>query len=135
MQRAHGDDPRFRADMARVRRNVREVVEGMVDMNLKAHLAAGLELVMGTGRFVAPRTIAVQTNDGGERVFEGEQVFINTGTVAAVPDVPGLKAAGPLTHVEALQLDTLAPHMIVIGGGYIGLEMAQAFRRLGSDVT
>jgi pyruvate/2-oxoglutarate dehydrogenase complex dihydrolipoamide dehydrogenase (E3) component len=53
---------------------------------LKAHLASGLELVMGTGRFVALRTIAVQANDGGERMFEGEHVFINTGTVASIPD-------------------------------------------------
>jgi len=62
-------------------------------------------------------------------------VFINTGTFAAIPDIPGLRDAAPMTHVEALELDSLPEHLIVIGGGYIGLEMAQAFRRLGSKVT
>jgi pyruvate/2-oxoglutarate dehydrogenase complex dihydrolipoamide dehydrogenase (E3) component len=74
-------------------------------------------------------------NDGRERVVEGDQVFINTGTFAAIPDVPGLRDAEPMTHVEALALDALPGHLVVIGGGYIGLEMAQAFRRLGSNVT
>jgi pyruvate/2-oxoglutarate dehydrogenase complex dihydrolipoamide dehydrogenase (E3) component len=62
-------------------------------------------------------------------------VFINTGTYAAIPDIPGLRDAAPMTHVDALELDSLPEHLIVIGGGYIGLEMAQAFRRLGSKVT
>jgi pyruvate/2-oxoglutarate dehydrogenase complex dihydrolipoamide dehydrogenase (E3) component len=122
-------------NMAQVTRNVRSVVEGMVDINLKAFIASGMELVMGTGHFIAPRTIQVRLNEGGERVIQGEQVFINTGTTAAVPDVPGLRDAQPLTHVEALQLEQLPEHLIVIGGGYIGLEMAQAYRRLGSKVT
>ncbi|RFU44185.1 FAD-dependent oxidoreductase [Paraburkholderia sp. DHOC27] len=126
---------RPKTDMAQVSRNVRAVVDGMVDMNLKAFLASGMELIMGTGQFVGPRKIQVRTNDGGDRLIEGDHVFINTGTTAAVPDVPGLRDAQPLTHVEALRLEGLPEHLIVIGGGYIGLEMAQAFRRLGSHVT
>ncbi|MBC8740321.1 mercuric reductase [Paraburkholderia sp. UCT31] len=122
-------------NMSQVARNVRSVVDGMVDINLKAFIASGMALVLGTGRFIAPRTIEVRMNEGGERVIQGEHVFINTGTTAAVPDVPGLRDAQPLTHVEALQLESLPEHLIVIGGGYIGLEMAQAFRRLGSKVT
>jgi probable pyridine nucleotide-disulfide oxidoreductase len=134
-RRAHSREAAPRTDMAQVASNVRAVVEGMVDMNLKAFLASGMDLVMGTGRFIAPRRIQVRLNDGGERVIEGDKVFINTGTTAAVPDIPGLRDAEPLTHVEALQLETLPEHVIVIGGGYIGLEMAQAYRRLGSQVT
>ena len=121
--------------MSEVARNVRSVVEGMVEINLKTFIASGMELVMGTGHFIAPRTIQVRLNEGGERVIEGEQVFINTGTTATIPDVPGLRDAHPLTHVEALQLESLPEHLIVIGGGYIGLELAQAFVRLGSKVT
>ncbi|MFM0643361.1 FAD-dependent oxidoreductase [Paraburkholderia bryophila] len=124
-----------KTDMKKVLGNVRSVVSGMVDINLKAFLGSGLDLVLGTGRFVGPRRIHVETNEGAARIIEGEHVFINTGTTAAIPDVPGLKDAQPLTHVEALQLDSLPDHLIVIGGGYIGLEMAQAFRRLGSSVT
>ncbi|BBU30596.1 pyridine nucleotide-disulfide oxidoreductase [Burkholderia sp. THE68] len=124
-----------KADMAQVTRNVRAVVEGMVDINMKAFVDSGFDLLLGTGHFIGPRRIHVQMNDGSARQLEGEHVLINTGTTAAIPDVPGLRAAGPLTHVEALQLDVTPEHLIVIGGGYIGLEMAQAFRRLGAPVT
>src|SRR6195256_1479510 len=65
----------------------------------------------------------------------GDQVFLNVGTHAAIPSVPGLEAAGPLTHIEALELDYLPPHLIVLGGGYVGLELAQAYLRFGSRVT
>ena len=124
-----------KVDMTQVHRRVRAVVDGMVDINAKAFEASGFDLILGTGRFVAPRRLQVAMNDGRERVVEGDHVFINTGTFAAIPDVPGLRDAKPMTHVEALALDALPEHLIVIGGGYIGLEMAQAFRRLGSKVT
>jgi len=124
-----------KVDMTQVHRRVRAVVDGMVDINAKAFEASGFDLVLGTGRFVAPRRIQVAMNDGRERVVEGTHVFINTGTYAAIPDIPGLRDATPMTHVDALELDSLPEHLIVIGGGYIGLEMAQAFRRLGSNVT
>lgn len=124
-----------KADMAAVSGYVASVVNGMVDINRRAFAQSGLELVIGTGRFVAPRTIAVRAADGTDTIYEGENVYINTGTVALIPDVPGLTDAEPLTHVEALRLTTLPLHLVVIGGGYIGLEMAQAFRRLGSEVT
>jgi pyruvate/2-oxoglutarate dehydrogenase complex dihydrolipoamide dehydrogenase (E3) component len=124
-----------KVDMTQVHRHVREVVDGMVDINAKAFEASGFDLILGTGRFVAPRRIQVAMNDGRERVVEGVHVFINTGTFAAIPDIPGLRDAAPMTHVDALELDSLPEHLIVIGGGYIGLEMAQAFRRLGSKVT
>jgi pyruvate/2-oxoglutarate dehydrogenase complex dihydrolipoamide dehydrogenase (E3) component len=122
-------------DMMAVAQNVRAVVSGLVEINLKAFHDSGFELVLGTGRFVGPLKLEVKTNEGTLRRIEGDHVFINTGTVAGIPDVPGLRAAEPMTHVEALSLTSLPDHLIVIGGGYIGLEMAQAFRRLGSDVT
>ena len=90
---------------------------------------------MGSGRFLAPKTLEVKTNDGGTRVLVADKVFLNVGTHAAIPNVPGLEAAQPLTHVEALELDYLPQHLIVIGGGYAGLEFAQAYRRFGSDIT
>jgi pyruvate/2-oxoglutarate dehydrogenase complex dihydrolipoamide dehydrogenase (E3) component len=68
-------------------------------------------------------------------VLAGDQVFINVGTHAVVPSIPGLETARPLTHVEALELDYLPAHLIVLGGGYVGLELAQAYRRFGSRVT
>src|SRR3984957_17033742 len=90
---------------------------------------------MGSGRFVAPKTLEVSLNDGSTRLLAGDRVFLNVGTHAVIPSVPGLEAARPLTHIEALELDYLPSHLIVIGGGYAGLELAQAYRRFGSAVT
>src|SRR3979411_738304 len=90
---------------------------------------------MGEGRFIAPRTVAVSLNSGGERVIKAERVFLDLGTHATVPDVPGLSEVKPMTHVEALDLDRLPDHRVVLGGGYVGLELAQAMRRFGSRVT
>jgi pyruvate/2-oxoglutarate dehydrogenase complex dihydrolipoamide dehydrogenase (E3) component len=90
---------------------------------------------MGEGRFVAPRMIEVALNDGGTRRIFGERVFLDLGSHPTMPNIPGLAAANPMTHIEALDLDRLPRHLIVIGGGYIGLELAQAVRRFGSEVT
>lgn len=122
-------------DMARVRQRKREMVEREVAFHLERYKVTGAELIMGRGYFIAPKTIEVQLNDGGTRTLAGEQVFLNIGTRAAIPDIPGLKEAAPLTHIEALDLDYLPTHLIVLGGGYVGLEMAQAYRRFGSRVT
>jgi pyruvate/2-oxoglutarate dehydrogenase complex dihydrolipoamide dehydrogenase (E3) component len=90
---------------------------------------------MGEARFVGERTVDVRSADGGQRRISGEKVFLNLGTHATVPDVPGLVAARPMTHVELLDLDRLPEHLIVLGGGYVGLELAQAMRRFGAQVT
>ena len=122
-------------DMAAVAARTADVVSRMVAVNRNAFAASGFELVLGEGRFVAPRVIEASLADGGTRRLTGERIFLNLGTVAAVPDIPGLHDASPMTHVGALQLDRLPRHLLVLGGGYIGMEMAQAFRRLGSAVT
>ena len=125
----------LKVDMATVRRRKRDMVEAQVAKHLQNYEASGAELIMGSGRFVAPKTLEVSLNAGGTRTLKGEKVFLDLGTHAAIPSVPGLDASGPLTHIEALELDYLPAHLIVIGGGYAGLELAQAYRRFGSDVT
>jgi pyruvate/2-oxoglutarate dehydrogenase complex dihydrolipoamide dehydrogenase (E3) component len=122
-------------DMAKVRQRKRDMVDAQVAAHLQNYRTSGTELIMGEGRFVAPKTLEVSLNGGGKRLLAGDQVFINVGTHAAIPDVPGLEAALPLTNIEALELDYLPPHLIVLGGGYVGLELAQAYRRFGSRVT
>ena len=122
-------------DMATVLRRKRAMVSREVDLHLQNFRATGTELIVGDGRFVAPKTLEVRLNDGGTRVLAGDQVFLNIGTHPAVPNVPGLEAARPLTHIEALELDHLPRHLIVLGAGYVGLELAQAYRRFGSRVT
>src|SRR4029077_5475510 len=107
----------------------------LVEQHLANFRASGAELVMGEARFTEPKTVQVTLNAGGTRLLRGERVFINVGTHARVPDVPGLANAGPMTHVEALNLERLPEHLVILGGGYVGLELAQALRRFGSRVT
>jgi len=122
-------------DMKRVLARKRDMVDGLIAMHLDRYKASGAELIMGTGRFIAPKTIEVKLNDGGTRVLTGDRVVLNLGTHATIPDIPGLAAAEPLTNVELLELDRLPDHLIVLGGGYVGLELAQAYRRFGSRVS
>ena len=122
-------------DMAKVRQRKREMVEGLVALHLDLYRKSGTELIMGDGRFVAPKTLEVRLRDGGTRLLGGERVFLNLGTRATIPPTAGLADARPLTHIEALELDRLPAHLIVLGGGYVGLEFAQAYRRFGSRVT
>ena len=79
--------------------------------------------------------LQVALRDGGERTVTAERVFVNVGTHATIPAIPGLADAKPMTHVDALDLERLPEHLIVLGGGYVGLEFAQAMRRFGSRVT
>jgi pyruvate/2-oxoglutarate dehydrogenase complex dihydrolipoamide dehydrogenase (E3) component len=122
-------------DMAAVVKRKREMVDGLIQMHLDRYKKTGAELTMGTANFIGPRIVEVKLNDGGTRTIEGERVFLNLGTHAAIPAVPGLVEAAPLTHVQILELDRVPEHLVVIGGGYVGLEFAQAYRRLGSKVT
>jgi pyruvate/2-oxoglutarate dehydrogenase complex dihydrolipoamide dehydrogenase (E3) component len=115
-------------DMAKVRQRKRDMVSREIELHLHNYKTSGAELIMGTGRFVAPKTLEVRPNDGAVRVLAGDQVFLNLGTHAAIPSLPGLDAARPLTHIEALELDYAPSHLVVFGGGYVGLELAQAYR-------
>ncbi len=125
----------WKLDMAAVRDRKRKMVDGLVAIHLDKYQESGAELIMGSGGFVAPKTIEVALNSGGSRTLRGKTVVINTGSRARIDDTPGLAESRPLTHVEALDLDQLPEHLIVLGGGYVGLELAQAFRRFGSNVT
>jgi pyruvate/2-oxoglutarate dehydrogenase complex dihydrolipoamide dehydrogenase (E3) component len=122
-------------DMAKVRQRKREMVEGLVALHLDLYRKSGAELIMGDGRFVAPKTLEVRLRDGGTRVLTGERIFLNLGTRATIPPNTGLADARPMTNIELLELDRLPAHLIVLGGGYVGLEFAQAYRRFGSRVT
>ena len=124
-----------RTDMRKVRGRKQDMIDREIAAHLAAYRESRAELIMGSGHFTGPKTIEVHLNDGGVRVVSGEQVVVNVGTHAAVPEIPGLVDARPLTHIEALELEYLPAHLLVLGGGYVGIEMAQAYRRLGSLVT
>jgi len=122
-------------DMAAVQKRKRDMVEGLIAMHLERYKATGAELVMGEAKFTGANTLEVRLNSGGVRMLTSERIYLNLGTHASIPSVPGLAECGPLTHIEALELDRLPEHLIVIGGGFVGLEFAQAYRRFGSRVT
>jgi pyruvate/2-oxoglutarate dehydrogenase complex dihydrolipoamide dehydrogenase (E3) component len=124
-----------KTDMRKVLRRKQEMVKREIAVHLDAYKASSAELVTGVGRFIGPKTIEVALNDGGMRLLDGAEIVLNLGSHAAIPDVPGVAAARPLTHIEALELDSLPAHLIVFGGGYVGAETAQTFCRFGSRVT
>jgi pyruvate/2-oxoglutarate dehydrogenase complex dihydrolipoamide dehydrogenase (E3) component len=124
-----------RTNMSQVLRRKQAMVEREVALHLDLYKQSGAELIMGSGRFVGPKTIEVALNHGGTRRVSGSEIVINVGSHAAMPEIPGLPEAQALTHIEALELDEVPSHLIVLGGGYVGVELAQAYRRFGSSVT
>jgi pyruvate/2-oxoglutarate dehydrogenase complex dihydrolipoamide dehydrogenase (E3) component len=122
-------------DMARVRQRKQEMVEREIAVHLQIYKDTGAELIMGSGRFVGPRSLQVKLNDGGTRLLSADRMVISVGTHAAIANIPGMRDARPLTHIEALELDYVPSHLIIVGGGYVAIELAQAYRRFGSRVT
>jgi pyruvate/2-oxoglutarate dehydrogenase complex dihydrolipoamide dehydrogenase (E3) component len=125
----------FRVEMPAVRARKRAMVSGLNAMYLDNFKQTGAEFILGSGRFVGPKTLEVALADGTTRRLRGANVIVSTGTRAALEPVPGLSDAQPMTHIEVLELDQVPGHLIVIGGGYVGLELSQAMRRFGSKVT
>ncbi len=122
-------------DMEAVRDRKRRMVNDLADMHWRNFKSNGAEVVCGSGRFSGPKTVEVLFADGERRLLRGAHVVIGTGSRAALDPITGLANAKPLTHIEALELDEVPEHLLVIGAGYVGLELAQAMRRLGSRVT
>jgi len=125
----------FTVDMSGVRDRKRKMVVGLNEVYMDNYRKTGAEFILGIGRFVAPKTVEVHLADGKIRQLKGANVIVSTGTRAALPAIPGLAEAKPLTHIEALELDRVPERLLVIGGGYIGLELSQAMRRFGSQVS
>src|SRR5689334_9922255 len=109
-------------DMRAVQQRKRLIVEESHHLHVDRAVASGADLIMGNARFVAPRTVQIDLHDGGSRTISGDRVFLAMGSRAAIPHLPGLAEAKPMTHVEALELDRVPEHLIVLGGGYVGLE-------------
>jgi len=125
----------FKIDMSTVRRRKRNMVDRLVDIHLANFKSSGAELIIGSARFLGPKTLEIALHNGGKRVVRGDKVIIGVGTRATIEHIPGLSESGPLTHVEALDLDHIPEHLLVLGSGYVGLELAQAMRRFGSRVS
>jgi pyruvate/2-oxoglutarate dehydrogenase complex dihydrolipoamide dehydrogenase (E3) component len=118
-------------DLERVRQRKRAIVESFRSGSQQRIEAAGVDLIMGDARFTGPRTITV-----GSRVLQAPAVFINTGCRPAVPEIEGIERVDrKLSSTSIMELDAVPEHLLVLGGGYVGLEFAQMFRRFGSQVT
>jgi len=123
-------------DLTKVRERKREVVERFRSGNEK-HLQTtdDIELIYGLGHFVGPKTLHVDLLGGGTRTLEADWFFLNTGLRAAMPQIDGIQDVPFLTNESIMELDTVPENLLILGGGYIGLEFGQMFRRFGSKVT
>lgn len=123
-------------DLKKVRQRKRDIVNSFRLANQsRVETTANLELIFGEASFTATKTIQVRLNDGGQRTMSADRIFINAGTRAGVPKLDGLDSVPFLDNISIMELGDLPEHLIVLGGGYIGLEFGQLFRRLGSKVT
>lgn len=123
--------PNLSVNMSRVRERKRAIVESFRSANEKRlESERNVELVLGEGRFIGPKTIAVNA-----RTLEAEWIFINTGLRSAIPPIEGIADVPLLDNASVMELDEVPEHLLVLGGGFIGLEFAQMFRRFGSQVT
>jgi pyruvate/2-oxoglutarate dehydrogenase complex dihydrolipoamide dehydrogenase (E3) component len=125
----------FAADMSAVRDRKRRMVSNWNNVYRENYKKSGAEFIFGSGRFIGPKTVEVTLHDGTIRRLRGSNVIIGTGTRAALEPILGLADARPLTHIGALELDKVPEQLLVIGGGYVGLELSQAMRRFGSKVS
>jgi pyruvate/2-oxoglutarate dehydrogenase complex dihydrolipoamide dehydrogenase (E3) component len=125
-----------RVDLNTVRQRKRDIVESFRSGNQqRIDGTKGLDLIMGEARFVEPKRVEVRLNDGSVRTLSADTIVINTGTRARMPQLPGLDGVPVLDSTSIMELDEVPEHLLVIGGGYIGLEFGQMFRRFGSQVT
>ena len=123
-------------DMAAIRARKQKIVDRFRDGSLQQiENADGLELIRGEARFTGPKTLSVRVYEGGTRDITAETIVLDTGSRPNVPPIPGLDQVEYLDNVGVMDLDTLPEHLVVVGGGYIGLEFAQMFCRFGSQVT
>jgi pyruvate/2-oxoglutarate dehydrogenase complex dihydrolipoamide dehydrogenase (E3) component len=125
-----------RVDMKRVRQRKRDIVDSFRNGSQKRiEKTANLDLIFGEASFTGPKSVLVRLRDGGQRTLTGEKIFINAGARPTVPALDGLRDIPFLDSTSIMELDSVPEHLIVIGGGYVGLEFGQMFRRFGSHVT
>jgi pyruvate/2-oxoglutarate dehydrogenase complex dihydrolipoamide dehydrogenase (E3) component len=119
-----------KVSLAEVKSRADKILQNSRESVGKMLANAGSTVILGHARFVSPHEIQV-----GEEILRGEHIFINVGARAAIPKLPGLEDVSYLTNSSLLQLTELPKHLIVVGGGAVGVEFAQMFRRFGSEVT
>ena len=122
-------------DMIKIRKRKREIVESFRSGGERRLESAGVDLIPGEASFLAPRELEVRLSEGGTLRLTADNVFINVGARPVNPPVEGLDGVPTLNSTTVMELDEVPDHLLVLGGGYVGLEFAQMFRRFGSEVT
>ena len=123
-------------DLAKVRQRKQAIVDSFRDgSQRRIENTEGLALLMGAARFTGPKSVEVRMNSGETRHLTADKIFINTGARPRKPSLPGLDSVPALDSTSIMELNELPEHLLVLGGGYIGVEFGQMFRRFGSDVT
>jgi len=123
-------------DLERVRQRKRDIVASFRGGGeTRIGKTQNLELIMGEASFSGAKTITVRTNDGGQRTVSADRIFINAGTRASRPKLEGLDRVAVLDNESIMELGAVPEKLLILGGGYIGLEFGQLFRRFGSRVT
>lgn len=123
-------------DLSTVRQRKRDIVDMFHGGSSNAiHSTEGLDVLMGEASFTGEKTITVALHEGGTRELTADQIFINTGTEPRIPSVDGIDDVPYLTSTTVMELGEVPEHLIIVGGGYIGLEFGQMFRRFGASVT
>jgi pyruvate/2-oxoglutarate dehydrogenase complex dihydrolipoamide dehydrogenase (E3) component len=123
-------------DMVKVRQRKRDIVNSFRSSSeRRLQGVANLDVLFGEASFSGPKTMYVRMNDGSERDLVAERIFINTGARPSIPAIDGLDPARTLNSTTIMELDAVPEHLIVLGGGYVGLEFGQMFRRFGARVT
>jgi pyruvate/2-oxoglutarate dehydrogenase complex dihydrolipoamide dehydrogenase (E3) component len=122
-------------DMQVVRRRKRDIVQQWRSGSESYLNNDGVELIMAEASFSGPHTVEARLNSGSVRELSAPQIFINAGARPALPPLPGLDDVPYLDSTSIMELDAAPEHLLVLGGGYIGLEFGQMFRRFGSRVT
>jgi pyruvate/2-oxoglutarate dehydrogenase complex dihydrolipoamide dehydrogenase (E3) component len=126
-------------DFKAIRVHKTSIVQAMREANRKQFLDSGMDLVLGRGYFIGPKQLEVEltTPRDGQKKLEltADKIFINTGALPLIPPISGLHDVSYLTNDTLMEVDKVPEHLLIMGGGYIGLEFAQIFRRLGSKVT
>lgn len=126
----------IKIDMIKIRQRKRDIVESWRNGSQKRlEEAENLDLIFGQASFTEPETVQVQLNEGGVRQLRAKKIFINTGARPIIPSIDGLNNVPFLDSTSIMELGTIPEHLVVLGGGYIGLEFGQMFRRFGSQVT
>jgi pyruvate/2-oxoglutarate dehydrogenase complex dihydrolipoamide dehydrogenase (E3) component len=126
----------IRIDMQRVRQRKRDIVASFRGgSQSRLEKTKNLDVIFGEASFTAAKSIFVRLKDGNQRTLSADHIFINAGCRPAVPVLDGLKEVPFLNSTSIMELDTVPEHLLVLGGGYIGLEFGQMFRRFGSRVT